>query len=260
MDRWLIVGFDEPQSRELTERLNAPCLTFPTLPCIVVENGELFVESRSGRYLRVTRVLYQAILEHDVEFLSGLALWEGPCFPEPLALIDARRRIPFLVRALRHTRFGGFRDFVSPRGLYSANGLKVAKWGDWHCGENKRRFTDTLVSEEASLIEPFVEGEAVRLVIVDQPRQIRLAGPDWLKSVHSPGAALMPADERLVEDTRRIRSGLALDLIGVDYILAETGPYLLEVNHIPSVTCLPELWEDYLTAVLRWSSSLSPSD
>jgi hypothetical protein len=28
--------------------------------------------------------------------------------------------------------------------------------------------------------------------------------------------------------------------------------YLLEVNHIPSVTCFPELWQEYLRVVVDW--------
>ena len=91
-----------------------------------------------------------------------------------------------------------------------------------------------------------------RLVIVGEPRQIRLAGSGWLKSVHGAGAAFMSADPELIADTRSIQRGLGLDIIANDYILSDSGPYLLEVNHIPSVTCFPELWEDYLGVVETW--------
>ena len=83
--------------------------------------------------------------------------------------------------------------------------------------------------------------------------QIRMAGDGWLKSVHGPGAAFMEADPELVADAKAVRAGFGLDLIANDYIVADAGTkYLLEVNHIPSVTCLPELWEAYRDAVLGW--------
>ena len=62
----------------------------------------------------------------------------------------------------------------------------------------------------------------------------------------------MVADPELVADTQTIRHGLGLDIIANDYMVSEGGPYLLEVNHIPSVTCLPELWREYLEVVNAW--------
>jgi hypothetical protein len=29
-------------------------------------------------------------------------------------------------------------------------------------------------------------------------------------------------------------------------------PYFLKVNHIPSLTCLPGLWEEYVEVVVKW--------
>ena len=62
----------------------------------------------------------------------------------------------------------------------------------------------------------------------------------------------MPADPELVADTRAIRHGLGLDIIANDYMAGPAGKYLLEVNHIPSVTCLPELWREYVDVVAAW--------
>ena len=202
----------------------------------------------------MSRVVFHGIFEHDLEFLAGLALWGGPCFPNPTAMMNCRLRLPGLVHALRFTRFGGPRGYASPGAEYDADGDGVAKWGNWHCGENKERFTGTWTAQEPTLFEPFVPGEAVRLAIVGgEPRQIRLAGSDWRKSVHGSGAELVPADPDLVADTRAIQHGMGLDILANDYMLSDNGPYLLEVNHIPSVTCFPELWQDYSAAVVRWS-------
>ncbi len=255
-ERILLVGFDEPEAAALTVRLPYECVAHPMLPRIVVERGQLFVESpHSARYLWVSRVVFHGIFEHDLEFLAGLALWGGPCFPNPAAMMDCRLRLPCLVRALRHSRFGGGpRGFASRGGEYAAEVESVAKWGNWHCGENKERFTGSWSATEPTLFEPFIVGDAVRLVIVDEPRQIRLTGPGWLKSVHGAGAAFMPPDPDLVADTRSIQRGLGLDIIANDYILSPSGPYLLEVNHIPSVTCFPELWQEYMGVIARWAA------
>ncbi|MGL6073050.1 MAG: hypothetical protein ACRC8S_02690 [Fimbriiglobus sp.] len=253
-ERVLLVGFDSQETAAFTDRHPWECVSFGGLPKIVVERGQLFVESpRSSRYLRISRVVFHGIFEHDLDFLAGLALWGGPCFPNPVAMMDCRLRLPCLVKALKFTRFGGEpRGFASTLGEYAADVESVAKWGNWHCGENKARFTGSWTAQEPTLFEPFLGGEAVRVVILAEPRQIRMTGNSWLKSVHGTGASFMPADPELVADTRAIQQGLGLDILANDYILSEDGPYLLEVNHIPSVTCLPELWEEYVELVSGW--------
>ncbi|WP_020470913.1 hypothetical protein [Zavarzinella formosa] len=64
----------------------------------------------------------------------------------------------------------------------------------------------------------------------------------------------MPLDEQLEADTRHIQRGMGLDLIANDYMVTPTGKHLLEVNHIPSVTCFPELWAAYRDTVVGWST------
>src|ERR1700722_13482907 len=141
-DRILLIGFDESEAAALSERLSLPCISHEMLPKIVVKGGQLFVESPERvRYLPVSRVVFHGIFEHDLEFLAGLALWRGPCFPNPTAMMDCRLRLPCLVHALRFTRFGGQRGFASPDATYKSDSESVAKWGNWHCGENKERFT-----------------------------------------------------------------------------------------------------------------------
>ncbi len=254
-ERILLIGFDAPEAAALAARLPHACVCHDMLPRIQVDAGELYVESPRGlSYVRVSRVVFHGVFEHDLEVLAALALWGGRCFPNPVAMMACRQRLPCLVRALEHTRFGGApRGFVSAGGEVAAAAESVAKWGNWHCGENKARFTGRWVATEPSLVEPFVVGSVVRVVIVGEPRQIRLAGEGWLKSVHGAGAALMDADPELVADTRAIQRGLGLDILANDYVVSDTGPYLLEVNHIPSVTCFPELWHDYVRVVAAWA-------
>lgn len=253
-DRTLLIGFDELEAAALTERLECECISHEMLPRIVVKRGQLFVESLDGfRSLRVSRVVFHGIFEFDLEFLAGLALWGGPCFPNAAAMMDCRLRLPCLVHALRFTRFAGQRGYASPEAEYESEAETVAKWGNWHCGENKERFTGSWLAKEPTLFEPFVVGEAVRVVILGrEARQIRLTGKDWRKSVHGDGAEFMAADPELVADTHAIRKGLGLDIIANDYMVSASGPYLLEVNHIPSVTCFPELWDEYMEVVAAW--------
>lgn len=253
-ERVLLIGFDAPEAAALVERLPYECVSHDMLPKIFVQGGKLFVElPERARYRRVSRVVFHGIFEHDLEFLAGLALWGGPCFPNPTAMMTCRLRLPCLVYALRFTKFGGQRGFASGESVYEAESACVAKWGNWHCGENKERFTGSWSAKEPTLFEPFVEGEAVRVVILGkEARQIKLAGKDWRKSVHGAGAEFMAPDQELVADTQAIRKGLGLDIIGNDYMVSESGRYLLEVNHIPSVTCFPELWQEYLEVVAAW--------
>src|SRR5262245_37393981 len=207
-DRICLIGFDAAEANELSERLPYECISHEMLPRIVVERGQLFVESpRGSRYLRVARVIFHGIFEDDLEFLAGLALWGGQCFPNPVAMMNCRLRLPCLVSALRFSKFGGpQRGFASTSAEYCADVESVAKWGNWHCGENKARFTGNWTAKEPTLFEPFIDGEAVRVVILgNRIRQIRLAGSGWLKSVHGTGAELIPLDSELVADTRAIQ-------------------------------------------------------
>lgn len=280
MKRALLIGLDDAQANEIRERVQMPVMAYYDLPRVVVEGRELLAERRNGPgYLPVSHVVFHGIYEHDAEFLAALALWGGPCLPGANALMDCRLRLPCLVRALRYTHYPvPRRGWVSPGAVYSpesdeeaANGW-VAKWGNWHCGENKTRFAATWNGGlgtfgdgnvalgdgpqvgEGAIIEPFLPGEAIRAVwIGDRYFQLRLTGADWRKSIHGDGAHLMEPDPELADDARRVANGLGLSVIGNDYMVAEDGrKFLLEANHVPNVDQFPEVWEAYRTFVTAW--------
>jgi hypothetical protein len=258
----LLVGLDEPETTELRRRLDRPVLAFETLPRIRVDRGRLLVEHPHvmNHFVPVERVAYHAIFEEDFDFLAALALWGGPCLPGARGMMDLRLRLSGLVRSLAVTRFGGIpRGYADQGTAVAAEGFTVAKWGNWHCGEDKARFDGSWTATVPTLFEGFVEGEAVRIVLVgDHAWQVRMAGEGWLKSIHSPEAAFMPIDPELLDDARRLAEHFGLGTVGVDYIVApDSSRYLLEVNHVPNVTVFPEVQEAYLDLVSRWAGGAS---
>jgi hypothetical protein len=256
-NRLLLIGHDEPEAEAIRQRVDVPVVHFEMLPRLLLHQGRLHVEhpNADGRFLPVAQVVFHGIFEDDLPALAALALWGGPCFPGARGMMDCRLRLPCLVRALRVTWFGSLPRGYADRGsAYAAESETVAKWGEWHCGENKERFTGRRLAEVPTMFEPFVEGEAVRIqTIGDQVWQFRLGGEDWKKSIHGPGAALMVPDAELVEDARRLQRHFGLEMIGVDYMMGGDGAkYLLEVNHIPSVTAFAEVRAAYIEHVAEW--------
>lgn len=263
MEPLLLVGLDEPETAELRRRLDRPVLAFETLPRIRVDRGRLLVEHSNfmNHFVPVERVAYHAIFEADFDFLTALALWGGPCLPGARGMMDLRLRLPGLVRALAVTRFGGIPRGYADRGTtVSAEGQAVAKWGNWHCGEDKARFDGSWTASVPTLFEEFIEGEAVRIVLVGEHAwQVRMAGEGWLKSIHDPDTAFMPIDPELLVDARRLAEHFGLRTVGVDYMVTpDRSRYLLEVNHVPNVTVFPEVREAYLDLIVRWVSEAIP--
>ncbi|RKZ54386.1 MAG: hypothetical protein DRR16_08975 [Candidatus Parabeggiatoa sp. nov. 3] len=258
VERICLVGLDEPEYTDIQNRLDMRVVAYEMLPQIMVKEGQLLVESNSGaRMLPVSKVVFQGIFEDDLDFITALALWGGPCLPNPRGMMDCRLKFPCLVRALAHTRFGSLqRGYAGPRVSFESQIERVAKWGNWHCGENKARFTETWQSEEACIIENFLPGQAVRIVIIgEQYWQIGLEGDSWLKSIHASNASFMAVDEELLADTRTIQKAIGLEIVANDYIITKEGSkHLLEVNHIPNVTRFPEIWEAYRNYVLAWAN------
>ncbi len=260
MDRLLIVGLDEPEALELKEKVAGPVVSYELLPRLQIDRGRLLVEkpNSAGAFVAVARVIVHGIFEDDLPFLAALALWGGPCLPRARGMMDCRQRIPGLVRALEVTRFASMRRGWADRGtMVESDTDLVAKWGEWHCGENKERFRGQWRCDEPTLLEPFIEGEAVRIHLMGERHwQIHLTGEGWKKSLHGPGAGFMAVDEELLEDARRLQRHFGLEMLAVDYIVAADGTrHLLEVNHIPNVTVYPEIRAGYLEWAAGWANA-----
>jgi hypothetical protein len=250
-----LVGLDEPESQEIRDMLDSPVIAHDILPEIVVLDGVLSVEYR-GRMVPVSKLVYHGIFEDDLDFITGLALWGGPVYPNPVAMMNCRLKLPCLVRALQYTRFGEpARGYASAHARINTDSERVAKWGNWHCGENKVRFQGTTTLTEPSIIEDFLPGKAVRIVMIGEHYwQIQLEGDDWLKSIHHTDAGIIDeVDAELLADTRAVRDGFGLSIIANDYIVGLDGSrHLLEVNHIPNVTRFPEIWTVFRNTVVTW--------
>jgi hypothetical protein len=255
--RALIVGLDRPELDELRRRLDTPLIATSSLPRIKLEDGTLWAErpSARGQFLAVSHVVYHGIFDDDFDFITALALWGGPCLPDGRAMMDCRQRVPCLVRAARISAFA-----AAPRG-FAFGGVElrvgrrgVAKYGERHCGEGKAVVESSWTADVPTLVEPFVDGQPVRVMLIgEQAWQIRLGGETWLKSIHAPDADVMPIDAALLADARRLADGFGLEVAGIDYIIDPAGvPHMLEVNHIPNVDRFPAVRQAYLDYVPRW--------
>ncbi|PHS14480.1 MAG: hypothetical protein COA78_05645 [Blastopirellula sp.] len=258
--RTCLIGFDEPELEELKSRISGPIVSHSTMPNYNVVAGELFVDKESGGWqVPVDRVVFHGIFENDYDLFIALCLWGGNCFPNPLGMLNCRKKHACLVRALSQTEFPGKNlGFVLAGNSVSVEDEQVAKWGDWHCGENKERLIGEWEAPFASTLEPFIQGQAVRVVLLgDEILQIHLEGVDWLKSIHDDTAGFMSVDPELESDTRNLAKYFDLEVIANDYMIAENGSkYLLEVNHIPNVTRFPEIWKRYSQLVINWCENI----
>lgn len=256
--RLLLVGLDAAEVAHIRQNTEMLVTAYNMLPAVRLSEGILWVESERtpGKYLQVDRVIYHGIFDEDHDFITLLALWGGPCLPNAVGMMDLRLRHPGLVRALRVSRFGQVPRGMSiaPETWHSESEL-VAKWGNWHCGENKHRFSgEWQTSGDATVFEPFIHGEAVRIMLVGEKAwQIRLTGEGWLKSIHHDDSGQMEIDAELLADTRALSAHFGLDIVGVDYMVGNDGrKYLLEVNHIPNVTVFGFVNEAFLEFVQEW--------
>jgi hypothetical protein len=261
--RILAIGLEEPEVEGLREQLPGVAVVGrEAIPRVVLQRGgELRVERSSGAgSLSVDAVIFHGVFEDDMSLFGGLALWGGPCLPSAQALLDCRLRVPCLAKALEVTRFGGMaRRWASAGSSLSVDAPVVAKWGNWHCGEDKARVEGMYCAEFDSLVEPFIEGEAVRVVqIGGRQWQVQLRGDDWKRSLHHPEADFMPLDPRLGEDAERLVARLGLEMAGIDYMVGRDGQaHLLEVNSIPNVTRFGALREAFLELAAGWVRGLS---
>ena len=252
-----LIGLEREEVRELRSRCSCDFVTFELMPKVQLRDGHLYL-ARFGTWDwtgPVTKVVFHGIFENDLPGIAALALWGGPCLPSAAGLLDCRPRIANLARVRRVSRFAALpRSYTDAGTTFRTDSPSVAKWGEWHCGEGKERFDAEWTAQEPSLIEPFLDGEAVRVTAIGEALfQLKLGGDDWKKSIHHATAALVPLDEALADDVRCLRDHFDLAVCAADYIVTPDGtPHLLELNHVPNVTQFPEVRAAYLDHVANW--------
>lgn len=254
-NRIALIGIEQLEYEVIRSNYTGGIIWHQAIPKIIVKDQVLYMEKANGvGMLPVDKVVYYGIYDDDFDFIAGLAIWNGACFPNAMGMLDCRLKIPCLVKALSLSQFSAPRGFISAGASMNATEDTVAKWGNWHCGENKHRFTGEWESEHTATIEPYYEGEAVRIMVIgDKHWQIKLEGETWLKSIHPESAGFMPIDAELLADTLHIQKALRIDMIGNDYIVGKDGKkYLLEVNHIPNITRFEAVREAYLGTVITF--------
>ena len=258
----MIVGLEPVDVQSIKQGIGFGYLIvhYDILPRVQLVKGELLVESISvpGKFLAIDSVIFHGIFENDFDFITLLALWGGPCLPNAQGMMDLRLRISGLARALSVSRFSGIkRSMVLGKDEYFAENESVAKWGIWHCGEDKEKFQGSWESNETSVIEDFITGDAVRIMLIgDKSWQINLTGDTWLKSIHHQDSSKMEVDEELLADSKHISRHFLLQIVGIDYMVAEDGQkFLLEVNHIPNVTVFSFINEAFIEFAKAWIAS-----
>lgn len=257
--RLLLVGLEPREIELIRKKVNILVIAYDMLPNAKLVEGRLYVESLKTpeKYLEVHKVIYHGIIENDFDFINMLALWNGECLPNPLGMLDCRLRHPALVRALRVSKFSSAKRGMSIKPEnWSSQTEVVAKWGNWHCGENKHKFSGTWQTQESTVFEPFIKGEAVRIMLIGKTAwQIQLTGEDWLKSIHHQDSDEMPIDPELLEDAQNLAQHFGLEMVGIDYMVAENGEkHLLEVNHIPNVTVFPFVNKVFIEYAIKFAN------
>ena len=253
--RLCVIGLDKTVFQEIRKSFFGPVIFHETIPKYLVSKGRLFVQKSNGiGMLEVDKVVFHGIFENDFDLITALTIWGGDCYPNALGMMNSRLKLPCLARALKVSKFNSERGMISENTEINVSEETVAKWGNWHCGENKFKFNKNWISQAPSIIEPFFEGDSVRIVQIGATSlQIKLEGKNWLKSIHDADADFMVIDKELLDDTIKIKKELNLDMIANDYITSSSGEkHLLEVNHIPNVTRFDKLKSVYVSEVINW--------
>src|SRR5262245_10944232 len=106
MERVCLVGLEDFQVAEIRQQSQLAVMAHDVVPRIMAKDGQLFVQPPNRMQLvSVSRVVFHGIFEDDFDFITGLALWGGPCLPNAQAMMDCRLKLPCLARAMKHSRF-----------------------------------------------------------------------------------------------------------------------------------------------------------
>lgn len=90
-NRIAVVGLHEQEYEYIRKHYDGLMIWHQSIPKIKVIDGTLYVEKAQGvGMLPVDKMVYHGIFEEDLDFIAGLALWNGPCFPDAHGMLDCR--------------------------------------------------------------------------------------------------------------------------------------------------------------------------
>lgn len=262
----IAIGF-EPYWVEAIKAEVGHVVVHNTLPRGYSFGGQAFVESPSifGKYLRPRGVMYYCYFENSQPICRALAISETPTFPNVRKTLLHDDKTLSLVAALDAELDTGLITPQVPRGFsddipvpMGKGEQAVAKWGEWHCGEGKKICKSEVTAPEAAIIEPFIEGESHRILVVGNSAwQLHYESDDWRKNVNSTITVLDNPDKELILRAHRTASNLGLVVAGVDYIINDDGAFLLEVNAYPGLYQVPQAEQKFISMAIQWAQSLA---
>ncbi len=253
----------EPHIVEAIKAKVGHIVAHDTLPRGYTHNGQVFIESPviSRKYLAPRAVLYYCYFEDPQTIRRALALSNTPTFPDVRKTILHDDKALSLIQAVSADPGPKLpRGFIDDSETIHDVETTVAKWGEWHCGEGKKLCQEGELSvPEPSVLEPFVDGESIRVLRVGNIHvgssywQLHYESDDWRKNVNSKITVLPKVDQDIFERTEAITSKLGLNVTGVDFIRAKNGEaYLLEVNAYPGLEDAPGAEDKFVELAVDW--------
>ncbi|MCC7541199.1 MAG: ATP-grasp domain-containing protein [Deltaproteobacteria bacterium] len=261
MELLVTIGLDAPIVEALN-KLDTHVLSFPALPRTLTIDGRVYVESarKAGRLLRPRAVVYYGYFDgpEAATVRRALAVAETPSFPSVRRTIMLDDKVLGLLATLGAGLPRLDRGYFPPGDLPLFEGERVLKWGNRHSGEDKVRARSGYTLAQPALAEPFIAGTSERVLLVgDRVWQLRYESDDWRKNVHGI-VEPVEADPELVAIARRVASHLGLVVAGVDFIVRDEVPHLIEVNAYPSLDDAPGAKDAFVAEITKfWMDVIS---
>ncbi len=175
-----------------------------------------------------------------------------PCWPNPETLIKLHDRHDSLEilennGMLNHTIWQGLEEEKPHQDKLPLSYFPyVLKTGNSHRGEGKTLIKNREEWSKASwegraTLEPFFEGESVRILIIgDYHTSFKLInGTSWIKNSEGCDVEDWEPIPKMLEHAKCCNKILGLEVSGVDYIVTKDDFHLLEVNQFPGLTSIP---------------------
>lgn len=262
MDLLVTIGLEPPLASALQTRIDARSVHYATPPAGYALDGRVLVESSrvAGRMLEPRGVVFYSYFEDASAAVlrRALALGDTPSFPDVRRTLPLDDKVLALVAALGADVPRLARGYLPAGEVPAWSGERVLKWGHRHCGEDKSRAESGFVLPAPAIVEPFVEGSSERILIVGEGTwHLRYESEDWRKNVGAQVTVLETPDPALLAVGRALAAHLGLVVAGIDFIVRDGIPYLLEVNAYPGLDDVPEAQDAFVAAVEAWWSSLA---